>query len=343
MRHAINVTIIIIVAVFALLFIANNVQWMPVQASAESVLIDRLFNLHIDAIVFLYVLVNGILLYSVFVFRRKKDDLSEGAYFHGNTTLEILWTVIPLITVIYFAVLGAGVLRQTLEAADDELNVVVTARQWTWTFEYPEWGIASTELNLPVDRRVHFVLYSEDVTHSFWIPEFRLKQDTVPGQEHHLRVTPTRIGTYKVRCAELCGTSHAYMEAAVNVMSAEDFEIWRQKRLGIYVPPEGEAGAAPQDLVALGQKVATSAGCTACHSVDGSALVGPTWKGLFGKTETFADGTTAVVDEAYIHESIVNPSAKIVSGFQDVMPKNYGDILTEEEINALIEYIKSIQ
>ncbi|MCS7039420.1 MAG: cytochrome c oxidase subunit II [Anaerolineae bacterium] len=342
MRHAINVTVIILVSIFALLFIADNVQWMPVQASAEAKLIDWLFNLHIDIIVVLYVLVNGILLYSVFVFRRKKDDPSEGVYFHGNTRLEILWTVIPLIVVVYFAVLGAGVLRQTLEAADDELEVVVTARQWAWTFEYPEWGIASTELNLPVDRRVHLVLHSEDVTHSFWVPEFRLKQDTVPGQEHHLRLTPTRVGTYKVRCAELCGTSHAYMEAPVNVMTAEDFEIWRQKRLGIYVPPEGEEAPA-EDPVALGQRLATSAGCIACHSLDGSALVGPTWKGIFGKTETMADGSTVVVDEAYLHESIVNPSAKLVAGFQDLMPKNYGDILTEAEINALIEYIKTIR
>lgn len=342
MRHAINVTVIILVSIFALLFIADNVQWMPVQASAEAKLIDWLFNLHIDIIVVLYVLVNGILLYSVFVFRRKKDDPSEGVYFHGNTRLEILWTVIPLIVVVYFAVLGAGVLRQTLEAADDELEVVVTARQWAWAFEYPEWGIASTELNLPMDRRVHLVLRSEDVTHSFWVPEFRVKQDTVPGQEHHLRLTPTRVGTYKVRCAELCGTSHAYMEAPVNVMTAEDFEIWRQKRLGIYVPPEGEEAPA-EDPVALGQRLATSAGCIACHSLDGSALVGPTWKGIFGKTETMADGSTVVVDEAYLHESIVNPSAKLVAGFQDLMPKNYGDILTEAEINALIEYIKTIR
>lgn len=342
MRHAINVTIIILVSIFALLFIADNVQWMPVQASAEAELIDWLFNLHIDVIVVLYVLVNGILLYSVFAFRRKKDDPSEGVYFHGNTRLEILWTVIPLIVVIYFAILGAGVLRQTLEAADDELEVVVTARQWAWAFEYPEWGIASTELNLPVNRRVHLVLYSEDVTHSFWVPEFRVKQDTVPGQEHHLRLTPTRVGTYKVRCAELCGTSHAFMEAPVNVMTAEDFEIWRQKRLGIYVPPEGEEAPA-EDPVALGQRVATSAGCIACHSLDGSALVGPTWKGIFGKTETMADGSTVVVDEAYLYESIVNPSAKIVAGFQDLMPKNYGDILTEAEINALIEYMKTIR
>lgn len=342
MRHAINVTIIILVSIFALLFIADNVQWMPVQASAEAKLIDWLFNLHIDVIVVLYVLVNGILLYSVFAFRRKKDDPSEGVYFHGNTRLEILWTVIPLIVVIYFAILGAGVLRQTLEAADDELEVVVTARQWAWAFEYPEWGIASTELNLPVNRRVHLVLYSEDVTHSFWVPEFRVKQDTVPGQEHHLRLTPTRVGTYKVRCAELCGTSHAFMEAPVNVMTAEDFEIWRQKRLGIYVPPEGEEAPA-EDPVALGQRVATSAGCIACHSLDGSALVGPTWKGIFGKTETMADGSTVVVDEAYLYESIVNPSAKIVAGFQDLMPKNYGDILTEAEINALIEYMKTIR
>lgn len=339
MKHVINVTILIVVAAAVLLFVSNSVQWMPVQASLEAVSIDNLFNLHIDVIIILYALVNGILLYSVFVFRRKRNDESEGAYFHYNSKLEIGWTVVPLIIVLYFAFLGATVLAQTLQKGEDELEVRVTAQQWTWSFEYPEWGIASTELNLPVNRRVNFIITSPDVTHSFWVPEFRLKQDAVPGEEKHLRLTPTLVGNYKVRCAELCGTSHYAMESPVNVMTEEDFEIWRQKRLGIYVEPEGEA----QDPVALGKQVATSAGCTACHSIDGSPLVGPSWKGIFGATSTFVDGSSATVDEAYLHESIVDPAAKIVEGFQDLMPKNFSQTLTETEITGLIEYIKTLQ
>lgn len=339
MKHAINVTILIIVAAAVLLFFVNRVQWMPVQASLESIAIDNLFTLHLDVIVVLYALVNGILLYAVFVFRRKRNDESEGAYFHSNSKLEIGWTVVPLIVVLYFAFLGATVLGQTLQKGENELEVKVTAQQWTWSFEYPEWGIASTELNLPVDRRVHFTLTSTDVTHSFWVPEFRLKQDTVPGQERSLRLTPSLVGNYKVRCAELCGTGHTAMESPVNVMTAEDFEIWRQKRLGIYVEPGGEA----QDPAEVGKQVATSAGCAACHSVDGSALVGPSWKGLYGSPRNFADGSSATADDAYLHESIVDPAAKIVEGFQDLMPKNFAQTLTETEITSLIEYIKTLQ
>ncbi len=342
MKHFINVTILIVVAAAVLLFAANQIQWMPVQASLEAVSIDHLFGLHIDIIVILYALVNGVLLYSVFAFRRKRHDESEGSYFHSNTRLEIGWTIVPLIIVMYFAVLGAITLGQNLVKADDELNVKVTAQQWTWSFEYPDWKIASNELYLPVNRRVHFTLTSPDVTHSFWVPEFRLKQDAVPGMEKDLRLTPTRIGDYKVRCAELCGTGHAAMESPVRVVSADNFEIWRQKKLGIYKPAEGEA-VETQDPAALGKQVAASAGCAACHSVDGSQLVGPTWKGLFGKTETMGDGSSMTVDDAYLHESIVDPSAKIVQGFQDLMPKNFSQTLSPDEINGLIEYIKTLK
>jgi cytochrome c oxidase subunit 2 len=196
---------------------------------------------------------------------------------------------------------------------------------------------------MPVNEQAHLILRSEDVIHSFWVPEFRLKQDLVPGQEKELRITPTELGQYELLCAELCGTSHAYMKAPVNVLSAEDFEIWRQKRLGIYVEPDtgGEGGVA-QDPAALGQQVASSAGCVACHSIDGSPLVGPTWKGLFGRTETMADGSTVTADEAYIEESILNPGAKLVQGYADVMPKNYADVLTPDEIKGIIEYIKTL-
>lgn len=339
MKHVVNVTILIVVAALVLLFLGNSIQWMPVQASLEAVSIDHLFALHIDVIIILYALVNGILLYAVFAFRRKRNDDSEGAFFHSNSKLEIGWTVVPLIIVLYFAFLGATVLGQTLQKGADEMVVKVTAQQWTWSFEYPELGIASTELNLPVNRRVHFILTSTDVTHSFWVPEFRLKQDTVPGQERSLRLTPTRVGNYKVRCAELCGTSHFAMESAVNVLSEEDFEIWRQKRLGVYV----EAGGEAPDPAEVGKQVAASAGCAACHSIDGSALVGPTWKGLAGSARVFADGASATADDAYLHESIVDPAAKIVQGFADVMPKNFGQTLTEAEITGLIEYIKTLK
>ncbi|MCO6449848.1 MAG: cytochrome c oxidase subunit II [Caldilineales bacterium] len=351
MKHVINVIVLIVLLTLILLFAVNQTDWMPVAASAQAGPIDWLFGLHLDVITFLYVMVNVILFYSVFAFRRKKDDDSEGAYFSGNSALEILWTFIPLVVVMYFAFLGTVVLREVTAAAPNEMTINVTARQWSWSIEYPDLGewndtyagerIAATELNVPVGQPINFILNSEDVTHNFWVPEWRVKQDTVPGQEKNLRVTPTEEGQYKIRCAELCGTSHAYMLANINVMSAEDFDIWVQQRLGIYVAPEGGEGEGV-DPVAQGQQIAQSAGCTACHSVDGSVLVGPSWQGLFGKTENLEDGSSVTVDEAYLHESIVDPAAKIVAGFANVMPNNYGDTLTEAEIGYLIEYIKSL-
>ncbi len=346
MRHVINVTILIIVATVGLLFVLNRVHLMPVAASTAAGPVDWLFGLHMDIITFLYVLINGIMLYCVFAFRRRRGDDSEGSYFHGNTKLELGWIIVPTIVVMIFAVLGASVLSQVSAADAKEMKVIVTGRQWAWTFEYPDLGITSTELNLPVNEQAHFILRSEDVIHSFWVPQFRLKQDLVPGQDKELRITPTLLGSYQLMCAELCGTSHAYMTAPVNVLSAADFEIWRQKRLGIYKEPEGTGtggGAAAEDPVAVGKKVASSAGCVACHSIDGSKIVGPTWKGLAGESVTLADGSTVTADDAYLEESIVNPGAKMVQGYPDVMPKNFKDVLTADEIKGIIAYIKTLK
>lgn len=342
MKHFINVVLLILALTLVLLYITDPPAWMPLAASAEAGPVDWLFGLHFDVIIFLYVLVNGILLYAVVAFRRKPGETGDGAYFHSNTRLEILWTVIPLAIVLYFSYLGLGVLRQTTAAAADELEVIATARQWSWSFEYPEYGFASGELNLPAGRKAHFVLRAEDVIHSFWVPEFRLKQDTVPGQDKYLRITPTEVGAYKVRCAELCGTGHAAMLATVNVLAPEDFDIWVQKRLGTYTPPEGEA---PEevDMVALGAQLTQANGCSACHSLDGSKLVGPTWKGIFGRTEALEDGSSVTADEAYLHTSITDPGAQIVAGFANLMPANYGDTLLPTEVDAIVEYLKTLE
>ena len=174
-----------------------------------------------------------------------------------------------------------------------------------------------------------------DVIHSFWIPEFRVKQDVVPGRITEYRITPTLIGDYKVRCAELCGTSHYAMENPVIVASSADYDAWIVEQAAIAAAsktPEGQ-----------GKILSTKYGCAGCHSVDGSPMTGPTWFGLFGKTENFQDGTSGVADEAYIIESIKDPNAKIVVGFPSpsVMPP-YPNI-TDEELANLIAYIKTLK
>ena len=340
MKHGIIVGSIIAVVSAAMILWMRTISWMPIAASREAAGIDWLFGLHIDVITFLYVLVNGILLYSIFVFRRKKgEEDAVGANLHGNTKLEIAWTVIPLITVLFFAYLGTLVLNDISAAAADEMEVNVRARQWSWSFEYPEAGVKSTELYLPAGRKVKLTMTSEDVIHSFWVPEFRVKMDTVPGITTTLRITPSEEGTYKVRCAELCGTAHAAMLGTIRVVSPEEFEQWLQGKQAPTNPEE----LSEEELVTLGASTAEAAGCLACHSVDGSKSVGPTWKGLFGSERTLADGSTVVADEDYIRESILDPKAKTVAGFPDIMPPTFGDTLSELDVEALIAYIRSLK
>lgn len=332
------------VAVAALVIVVTGVLWLliggaagllPLQASEEAKFVDSLFNVHIGLIVFLFSLIMVIILYSVVVFRRKPGEEGDGAYIRGNTRLEVTWTVVPLGIVLFLAALSAQYLGKIEKPEADEMVINVIGFQWDWRFEYPEYGISSSELNLPLERQVRFEMTAEDVIHSFWVPEFRIKQDLVPGITTTLRIKPTELGEYRLLCSELCGTRHAYMNRPVNVVDPAEFEEW--------VAVE-QAAVEHFDPAELGAKVSAEQGCLSCHSLDGSTVVGPTWQGLFGSERVFEDGTTSSADEDYLRASIVNPAEQIVKGFErDVMPQDYSDRLTEEEINGLVEYIKSLK
>lgn len=333
-RHLFIVSVLIVAVSAVAIGLLQPARLLPVAASAEAGPIDWLLGWHLRIIAILFVLVVVFMVYSIVVFRRKPGETGDGAYFHGHTTLEIVWTVVPLAIVLYFAYLGARSLGEITAPDPAEMVVEVTGRQWSWRFDYPEYGISSTELTLPRGRQVLLKLTSLDVIHSFWVPEFRVKQDAVPGQTTTLRVTPTQTGVYKLRCAELCGRDHSTMLADVNVLEPADFEAW--------VATE-TAPAAALSPAEAGAKVAELQGCRACHTVDGSQGVGPTWQGLFGREESLADGTTVVVDEEYLRNSIVDPNAQVVAGFApNVMPSTYGTVLTAEDIEALIAYIQSL-
>lgn len=339
--HFIGVTILVVAltAVFGL-GLQGAMQGgylMPTLASRQGVWIDWLFGYHLWAIAFLFSLILGFMLYSIFVFRQKKGEEKDGAHFEGNTSLEVMWTVAPLMAVVFFAYLGGKSYAAVTAENPNAMRVNVTGRQWSWSFDYPEYGITSDVLVLPANHQVLLRLRAVDVIHSFWVPEFRVKQDLLPGGEvRDLRVTPTLIGDYKVRCAELCGQRHALMEADVRVVSAAEFEIWVQQKIA-------EDPCKIDDVVGCGKKLAQDNGCLACHSLDGTKIIGPSWQGLYGKTESFTDGTTAVVDDAYIIESIRNPAAKIVEGFQNQMPANAGEKLSDEQLQNVIEFIKSLK
>lgn len=353
MKHLIIVAVLVVISTVLVSIGLEILQILPPQAGQEAATVDWLFTLELRAIAFLFSLIVVFTLYSVVVFRRKEGETEDGPHIHGNAKLEIIWTVIPLITVLFFGVLGARSLSQITSPVPDALVVEVTAQQFAWRFDYPDYGItSSSELHLPRGRQVLLKLTSIDVIHDFWVPDLRVKQDAVPGMTTELRITPTELGEYKVRCAELCGTAHYSMLAPVKVEEPADFEAWVAANAAPSddlteetVPPESPADTAPSEVAGaeLGAEVAQTQGCLGCHSVDGSQLVGPTWLGLYDSQVALDDDTTVVADEDYLRRAIVETNAEIVKGFPaSVMPGIYKDTLSEEQVDALVEYIKSL-
>lgn len=337
MRHFVIVAILVLAITFLAYFGLIAANLMPVQASAESLSVDWLWNLELMMISFLFALIVVPLFYSLVVFRRRKGEMGEGEHFEGNTTLEVTWTIIPLFIVLTFAYLGAYSLGETRRLNPGAMQVNVTAQQFAFSFEYPDLGFVSDELYLPVDKQVVLKMTSRDVIHSFWVPEFRIKQDIVPGRVTEYRITPTLLTgeqPFKARCAELCGASHAYMLSNVRVVTQEDFDTWAAAR-------REEAAAAAQTPEGRGEALAVANGCLGCHTIDGGAGTGPTWLNLYGRQEQLADGTSVIVDDAYIHESILDPQAKIVAGYESVFMPAYD--FTDEQIADIIAFIKTLE
>ena len=333
MKHYIAAGLVVAGLTAAGIFGLTRVNLLPTQASLQAQWIDGLFAFHFKAIAFLFALIVGLMIYSIVVFRRKPGDTSDGPHVEGNTSLEVLWTVLPLAAVLYVSYMGANVLGETMRADPHPLEINVIGSQWSWRFDYPELGISSTELMLPVDKQTLLMMSSTDVIHSFWVPEFRIKQDALPGGEEmvrELRLTPNKTGEYKVRCAELCGRDHAKMLAAVKVLPHTGFDAWVAE----------QTAALSGDPVARGEKWAGDFGCRACHSIDGTPGVGPTWKGVFGHEVKLADRTTVTANRDYLFEAIRDPGVKIVEGFQNLMPPNIAGDMTDEQIFDVIAYIE---
>ncbi|MBI5713583.1 MAG: cytochrome c oxidase subunit II [Chloroflexi bacterium] len=337
MKHFVIVGVIVIIVTVLVSMGLDAVGVMPPQASAQAVPIDNLFNMHLKVISFLFALIVTFLVYSVIVFRRKKGETGDGDHFEGHTGLEITWTIFPLITVLYFSYLGAQALAETRRVDPQAIEINVTGVQWSWRFDYPDQKVISTELVLPINRQALLKLTSTDVIHSFWVPEFRVKQDALPGADmvKDLRITPTQLGEFKVRCAELCGRDHAYMENTVRVVSEEEYKQWLQ---------EQSAKANDPDPTKRGKFWAEVYGCASCHSANGTARTGPTWKGVFGSTRTLEDHTTVTADEAYLRRSILTPNAQVVYEFPaNRMPQNFEKLVSSKQIDDLIAYIKTLK
>lgn len=227
-KHILIMTSIIVVISAGLVAFFLNIKYTPLEASYEARPIDILLTRLLIVAAPIFTLCMVTMIYSCVVFRRRRGDDEDGPAWRGHAPTEIVWTLIPLAIVLIFGVYGTIVLRDITRApfGGKELEIKVTASQWNWRFEYPEYNVTSAELRLPIDRPVLFHLNATDVIHSFWVPEFRVKQDAVPGMETFLRITPSRMGDYKAYCNQLCGLAHTYMIAPVKVVDTPAFEQW---------------------------------------------------------------------------------------------------------------------
>ncbi|MFW5656735.1 MAG: cytochrome c oxidase subunit II [Bacteroidota bacterium] len=300
--------------------------------------VDTAFAVIFIVTLFFLVSLTGVLIYFLVKYREKKNPTPT--QIEGNTTLELVWTFIPLLIVMgmfYFGWTGWKPMRS--KPPKDSMNIKTTARMWSWDFEY-ENGRRTDTLYVPQGKSVALQLDALDVIHSLYIPAFRVKQDMVPGREDQMWFIANSPGKYDLFCTEYCGLRHSYMYTSVVVMPPDEFEKWYTDTTTV---ARGEEAATP---TAAGRQIVQRLGCNACHSTDGSRLVGPTFKGIFGKEETvITDGNerTITVDEEYIKRSILEPNADVVEGFNKGLMLSYKDQLTEEELNQVVEYLKTIE
>jgi len=311
------------------------IDWFPESAAGSAGKIDTLYDVLLICSVPVFVLVMTIAIYSVVRFRAKPGDMGDGAPIHGNTRLEIIWVTIPFIMVTALAIYGWITLDDLEAKQKNEMVVKVTGRQFTWTFEYPSEKLASPELVLPVNRPIEFKIHTKDVLHSFWVPQFRLKSDAVPGLTTTIRLTPDKAGRYEVVCAELCGIGHSTMRQFVRVLPASEFESWVSRQREAAAGGGGGGRGGKQAAAPNGEQLFASAGCTGCHTLKAAgatAKVGPDL-GKLGK-----------VDAKFLQTSIVEPNADVTKGYKpDVMPGNFGTQLSKEEIDALVKYLLESQ
>ncbi len=295
-------------------------------ASTYSGLVDQAFWFILGASVIMLAGITATMIYFLVKYRRDRNP--DPAQIKDSKKLELLWTILPTVLVMVMFYYGWAGFKVMRDVPDDAMEVIVNARMWSWSFQYPN-GSQSAELYVPTGQPVVLKLKSADVIHSFFVPEFRLKEDCVPGRENHAWFQTTRDGTFDIFCAEYCGDLHSQMLSKVVSLPPAQFADWLDDNVN---------NVSPEFLLQV-------KGCNACHTINGQRLIGPSYKGLFGKTETvLTDGQERqlVVDEEYIRHSILEPQADVVKGYDPVMPPMKGQI-TDEEIDIIIEYIKTLK
>jgi len=303
---------------------------LPTNVSTIAADIDFGFMLATWVSLFFFVAIVGAMVVLVMQYRRKGVAGSVPVTGH-NTPLEITWTVLPLVLVMGLFLVGFQGFVTASVAPANAMEVNITGQKWSWTVTYPGTPIVlSNELVVPKGRPVKLIMSAKDVLHSFYIPNFRVKQDAVPGSYSSLWFEATATGEYPVECTEYCGTAHSNMLGKVIVKEPEEYDQWLR---GAADPT---AGMTPEKA---GETLYKKFACNTCHSVDGTKLTGPTFAGLFGKTESTTTGDV-LVDENYVRESILNPMAKVVTGYTPAMPTFKG-LVTDKDLDNLIAFIKT--
>jgi len=301
----------------------------PPEASNFAPHVDSLM-VFITTISFLFAsAITVAIVYFFFKFHRQQPN-AVGVPIYGDMRLEYAWIIVPLILALGMFSWGAVVYVDYRHNPPDTLDIYLIGKQWMWKVQQPNGLKEINELHVPVGRNVRLTLASEDVIHDFFVPAFRVKMDVVPGHYNTMWFRPTKPGRYHFFCSQYCGTNHALMGGWVTVMEPTDYAAWLSGSSGAEANP-----------VAAGEKLFVERACVTCHAANGTGRA-PSLNGVYGGQVLLADGTTVTADDAYLRESILEPNAKIVAGYQPLMPTFQGQ-LTEEQILALIAYIKSLE
>ncbi len=307
---------------------SSHFPLFPEAASSIASDVDLLYFFILAVSSFFAILVSAAVLYFAVKYRRRHAD-EVGADIHGSIALELLWTAIPFVLSMVMFVWGADVYFRIAKPPADSMELFVVGKQWMWKVQHPEGMREINEMHVPINRNVRITLGSEDVLHDYYIPAFRVKMDAVPGKLTTMWFRATKPGTYQIFCAEYCGTQHSGMIGHVIAMEEHDYEAW--------LAGGRSTGSAAEN----GAKLFTDLACITCHKNDTTGR-GPVLGGLFGSTVELQDGRRVVADENYLRESIVNPQAKVVRGYQPIMPTFQGTV-SEENLLQLIAYIKTLQ
>jgi cytochrome c oxidase subunit II len=306
----------------------EGIKFFPETASANAAEVDYLYFFLVGVSVVMTVLIFAAVAIFAVKYRRKSDHEIPKPI-EGSNRLEITWSIIPFLIMLVMFGWGAKIFYDAYTPPKNAYNIYVVGKQWMWKVQYPEGQREINELHVPAGRPVRITLASEDVIHSFFIPDFRVKHDVVPGHYDEVWFTATKPGRYHIFCAEYCGTEHSGMIGWVNVMTPTAFENWLA------------GGGGEGTMAAQGEKLFQQLGCSTCHLLDEQGRC-PILRGVYGSQVLLDDGKTVVANDAYIRESILNPNAKIVAGFhKDVMPTFQGQV-SEENLLQLIEYVKSL-